>query len=68
MVTSTGGNQTNRVQLLGVPLTSSVTFGKAHKLPMSQFLRDKMGLTTEPSGVVEIQGAETCRASRKRLV
>ena len=33
--TSTGGNQTNRVQLLGVPLTSSVTFGKARKLSLS---------------------------------
>ena len=39
-----------------------------HISSLSQFLRDEMGLVTEPSGVVEIQGADTCRGGRKRLV
>lgn len=35
MVKSMGGNQTNWVQIFGVPLTSSVTFSETLKFSMS---------------------------------
>lgn len=66
MVKRTGRNQTNWVQMLGVPLTGCVTLESTQALHHSFF--HKMWLIIVPPRVMmRIQWVGICKASRKCL-